>query len=290
MRHAIQDLIDRGLVHLGQPSVTQNPLPAHTTHAVPPPDGGIHFLDFADSDDHIHMLSWDDMDPEPIELGDIYETSSMSLGPQPPPAAAARPLGGTSSQEEVRVEDDEILRQLQSTQARISIWSLLASSSTHRDALTRALSQIRVDTTTTPEGLIHMMTAGRATCIVFSDDDLPPEGSDHTRPLYISVGCSGRRVPSVLLDNGSALNHRREVMGTLEIELLIGPTTFITVFQVLRIPTSFNLLLGRPWIHRAGAIPSSLHQKVKFIHEGQTLELRTFAETSSLCPYQQHSA
>ena len=75
-------MIDRGLVHLGQLSVTQ--IPARTTHVVPPPDGGIHFLDFADSDDHIHMLSWDDMDPEPIELGDIYETSSMSLGPQVP--------------------------------------------------------------------------------------------------------------------------------------------------------------------------------------------------------------
>ena len=37
-------------------------------------------------------------------------------------------------------EDNELLRQLQSTQARISIWSLLASSSTHRDALIRDLS------------------------------------------------------------------------------------------------------------------------------------------------------
>ncbi|RVW37427.1 hypothetical protein CK203_081694 [Vitis vinifera] len=74
-------------------------------------------------------------------------------------------------------------------------------------------------------------------------------------PLYISVGCSGRRVPSVILDNGSALNvcplataialgyapsdfgpstqtvraydsTRREVMGTLEIELLIGSGHF----------------------------------------------------------------
>ena len=122
------------------------------------------------------------------------------------------------------------------------------------------------------------MTAGEATCIVFFYDNLPSEDSDHTRPLYISVGCSGRRVPSVILDNGSALNvyplaiaialgytppdfdpftqnvpvydsTRREVMGTLEIELLIDPTTFVTVFQVLRIPTSFNLLLGQPWIH-----------------------------------------
>ena len=64
-------------------------------------------------------------------------------------------------------------------------------------------------------------------------------------------------------------------MGTLEIELLIGPAPFVTVFQVLRIPTPFNLLLGRPWIHRVGAIPSSLHQKVKFIHEGQVVVVQS---------------
>ncbi|WKA00099.1 hypothetical protein VitviT2T_018489 [Vitis vinifera] len=152
-----------------------------------------------------------------------------------------------------------------------------------------------------------MMTACQATCIVFSDDDLPPEGSDHTCLLYISIGCSGRRVPSVLLDNGSALNvcplataivleyahsdfgpstqtvraydsTRREVMGTLEIELLIGPATFVAVFQVLRIPASFNLLLGRPWIHRVGTIPSSLHQKVKFIHDGRVIVVQSIGD------------
>ncbi|RVW11730.1 hypothetical protein CK203_110105 [Vitis vinifera] len=359
LRHAIQDLIDQGLVNLGQPSVTTNPLPAHSTHAVHPSSGDIHHMDLIE-DDSIHMLSWDDGLPEPIVLHDSYEIDGVSLVPQTPapfslipdeapfqlthptplvigcqdtfvpslygqrmmiqrgeiqivtrsgriaqpPPPAVRPFEGTASHEEVRREDDEVLRQLQSTQARISIWSLLASSSTHRDALIRALSQIRVETTTTPEGLIHMMTAGRATCIVFSDDDLPPDGLDHVRPLYITVGCSGRRVPSVLLDNGSALNvcplataialgfapsdfgpstqtvraydsTKREVMGTLMIDLQIGPATFSTLFQVLRIPTSFNLLLGRPWIHVAGAIPSSLHQKVKFIHDGQVITVRS---------------
>ena len=82
----------------------------------------------------------------------------------------------------------------------------MASSSTHKDALIRALSQIRVDTVTTPGGLIHFLIADRATCIVFSDDDLPPEGLDHVRPLFIDVACSGRRVSSVLRDNGSVLN------------------------------------------------------------------------------------
>ena len=62
-------------------------------------------------------------------------------------------------------------------------------------------------------------------------------------------------------------------MGTLMIELLIGLETFPILFQVLRIPTSFNLLLGRPWIHRAEALPSSLHQKVKFIHDRQVLQI-----------------
>ena len=41
----------------------------------------------------------------------------------------------------------------------------------------------------------------------------------------------------------------------------------------MRIPTSFNLLLGQPWIHRVGAIPSSLYQKVKFSHDGQVITI-----------------
>ena len=46
LRHAIQDLIDQGLVNLGQPSVTTNPLPTYTTHSVPSPIGSIHHMDF----------------------------------------------------------------------------------------------------------------------------------------------------------------------------------------------------------------------------------------------------
>ena len=123
---------------------------------------------------------------------------------QPPPID--RPFVGIDARDEIQKEDEEILSQLRTTQARISIWSLLASSSTHRDSLIKALSQIGVDTATTPEGLIHFLTADKDTCIVFSDDDLPPEGLSNVRPLFIDVACSGHRVSSILLDNGSALN------------------------------------------------------------------------------------
>ena len=39
---------------------------------VPPPAGGIHSIDFAESEDRIHMLSWDDQRPEPIAFDDGY--------------------------------------------------------------------------------------------------------------------------------------------------------------------------------------------------------------------------
>ena len=55
-------------------------------------------------------------------------------------------------------------------------------------------------------------------------------------------------------------------MGTISTHVMIGPVRYSILFQVLRIQSSFNLLLGCPWIHKAGAIPYSIHQKLKFIH------------------------
>ena len=37
LHHVIPDLIDSGLVKFSRPSVTTNPMPTHSTHAVPPP-------------------------------------------------------------------------------------------------------------------------------------------------------------------------------------------------------------------------------------------------------------
>ena len=65
------------MVHLGKPSVTTNPLSAHTTHAVPPPGDDIHFIDFTKPNDRIHMLSWDDYEPEPIVVDESYEVDGV---------------------------------------------------------------------------------------------------------------------------------------------------------------------------------------------------------------------
>ena len=55
------------------------------------------------------------------------------------------------------------------------------------------------------------------------------------------------------------------------------------------ISPSYNCLLGRPWIHIARAVPSTLHQKIKFVTEGQLVcvsaEKDMITVTSSGAPY-----
>ena len=58
------------------------------------------------------------------------------------PPVPSRPIDPNTTRDKTVREDDEIIKQLQSTHVRISIWSLLASSTTHRETLIRALSRI----------------------------------------------------------------------------------------------------------------------------------------------------
>ena len=82
---------------------------------------------------------------------------------------------------------------------------------------------------------------------------------------------------------------RREVTGEIEIEMQIGPCTFKVKFQVMDISPSYNCLLGKPWIHIARVVPSTLHQKIKFVTEGQLVSIAAeedmIAATSLGAPY-----
>lgn len=139
-----------------------------------------------------------------------------------------------------------------------------------------------------------------------------------TKALYITTRCKGYTLPRVLVDNGSALNvlplstlnklpvdsshmkrcqnivrafdgTERRVMGRIEVPLLIGPATYEVDFLVMDIKPSYNCLLGRPWIHSAGAVPSSLHQKLKLVSEGRLVTINAeediIAAVSSNAPY-----
>ena len=44
---------------------------------------------------------------------------------------------------------------------------------------------------------------------------------------------------------------------------------FYITFLVMEIEPAYTCLLRRPWIHAAGAVTSTLHQKMKFLVEGR---------------------
>lgn len=148
------------------------------------------------------------------------------------------------------------------------------------------------------ESIVGNVTACNS--LSFSDEDLPAEGKKHNQALLISVLCKTDSLSNVLIDTDSALNvmpkstldqltyseallrpskvtvrafdgTRRSVYGEIDLSISVGPHEFHVTFQVMEIHASFNCLLGRPWIHDAGAVTSTLHQKLKFVSHGKLI-------------------
>ena len=40
--------------------------------------------------------------------------------------------------------------------------------------------------------------------------------------------------------------------------------SFMVNFQVIKVDSPYNMLLGRPWLHAASAVDSTLHRRIKF--------------------------
>ena len=62
---------------------------------------------------------------------------------------------------------------------------------------------------------------------------------------------------------------KRSVFGEVTLPVKIGPEVFDIIFYVMDIQPAYSCLLGRPWIHAAGAVSSTLHQKLKYVWNGQ---------------------
>ena len=54
----------------------------------------------------------------------------------------------------------------------------------------------------------------------------------------------------------------------------VGPIEDEVEFTVLDIPATFSLLLGRPWFHKLGGVPSTLHQMIKFPFGGEIVTIK----------------
>ncbi|XP_077250960.1 uncharacterized protein LOC143890242 [Tasmannia lanceolata] len=297
LRHKIQDMIEAKKIAVFMPNTTRNPLPAHAPH--PPPTVGAVFteepiLDPAslicaiasdsptvlafgeeveeveeekpyvlggDEDDYAessvgpyilqcdeeevqdvapYVLSFDDDDFDFLndQCDEVRHVTRGGRIFKPAELRAENPaevVRAAEAQKQNKLsceeEDESLLRQLKKTQASISIWGLLMASPKHRQVVLRELNAA--------------------------------QGHNHTRPLKITVICNGKKVPDVLVDNGSALNvcplatatvlgfgpndfipseqgilaydgTRRDVIGTLATEILIGGEIFEVEFQKLK--------------------------------------------------------
>ena len=191
-----------------------------------------------------------------------------------------------------------MIDQLNRMPARISLLDLLMHSTSHRKLLMKILNGAHVERDISLnqfEGIVSHIRANDY--LTFNEDEIPTEGRGHNKALHISVKCRDYVLARVLIDNGSSLNvmpkstldkiscegaylrpssmvvrafdgSRREVIGEIELPIQVGPFTpftFQVVFQVMDILPACSCLLGCPWIHSAGVIPSTLHQKLKFM-------------------------
>ncbi|BFG34726.1 hypothetical protein CerSpe_210000 [Prunus speciosa] len=143
----------------------------------------------------------------------------------------------------------------------------------------------------------HAICCATCASITFTDEDLLLGSKPHNRPLFVSGYVREQKLSRMLVDGGSAVNIMpkstmmklgitmdelsrsrlmiqgfnqggQRAMGMIRIELVIGDLKSNTLFHVIDAKTSYNLLLGRPWVHENGIVPSTLHQCFKFYRGG----------------------
>ncbi|XP_017604322.1 uncharacterized protein LOC108451099 [Gossypium arboreum] len=100
-----------------------------------------------------------------------------------------------------------VVEQLRKQPARISVLALLLSSKVHRIALKKVLNETYVANDISINKLDRLVSnISTGNCIFFNDDEIPPGGMGATKALHITTHCKGYTLPSVLIDNESALN------------------------------------------------------------------------------------
>ncbi|KAL0345465.1 UNVERIFIED_CONTAM: hypothetical protein Sradi_4377800 [Sesamum radiatum] len=57
----------------------------------------------------------------------------------------------------------------------------------------------------------------------------------------------------------------QQAVGMTRLDLIVGELKSSTLFHVIDARTSYNLLLGRPWLHENGVVSSTLHQYFKYV-------------------------
>ena len=143
--------------------------------------------------------------------------------------------------------------------------------------------------------MICLHATQNAPCITFTADDMQVKGK-HDRPLYFTGHIDSSEVSRIQVDPEFVLSimprqvmhhlgiptHRLSAiqtiiygfnandtrpMGKIKLKCQIRDLRSEVTCYIIDADTSYNLLLGRPWIHRNSIVPSTLHQVMKYIDE-----------------------
>ncbi|KAL4194810.1 hypothetical protein AMTRI_Chr05g61390 [Amborella trichopoda] len=168
----------------------------------------------------------------------------------------------------------------------------------YRMALVQALSNPEVYETEVEPIEVDPAILGGCLANTFSEDDLQLGGKFHNRPLFVNGELHACPINRIMLDGRSVVNLiPRRILTRLELGYDDLTPTHITVqgfnqsgeksagtirlclkidglnnyaqFHVINTNTSYNVLLGRPWLHDQGVVPSTLHQYFKYSRDGR---------------------
>jgi hypothetical protein len=132
----------------------------------------------------------------------------------------------------------------------------------------------------------------------------------HLKALYLKGYINGQPVNKMLVDTGAAINiipysvlrrlgrsagdliktnitlsdfngQTSEAQGVLSVDLTVGNKTVPTSFFIVNSKSTYNVLLGRDWIHPNCCIPSTMHQcliqwdgdEVEVVHADDSIEI-----------------
>nr|XP_023879494.1 uncharacterized protein LOC111991921 [Quercus suber] len=159
---------------------------------------------------------------------------------------------------------------------------------------------------------LKRVKSGAPLHIEFSDEDMIGTIQPHDDALVITLRIGGYDVKRVMVNQGSVVEimypHLYKGLGLKPQDLMpynsplisfegrpVTPKGWICLlvlagsevveldFIVVDVYSSYMALVGRPWIHALGAVPSTLHQKVKYPSEGQIQEIRGDQSVARQC-------
>ncbi|GLJ04943.1 hypothetical protein SUGI_0007520, partial [Cryptomeria japonica] len=189
--------------------------------------------------------------------------------------------------------------------ALISILELLRISPTHKAILDKILRDTIVPTDLNVDqfqAMVGYLSIPHSLTFTEADDAFVSQ--PHNTPLRIKAFIHKQRIKRVLIDGGVGINictlstikqlgysdkavnaankitikayddEERSSKGTVTLPLRVGPVTKDVVCQILDLDLTYNILLGRPWIHEMSVVPSTYHRCIKFPHNGVEVTIK----------------